>query len=76
MSFSCCLEMMIRSAYALSYKYQFITRNVEMLRVYRSFLKKIRENPDRSRQLLCENNCMLILSISSFLATTVYRYQF
>ena len=53
------------SAYALSYKYQFITRNVEMLRVYRSFLKKIREKPDRSRQLLCDNN-----------STAVYQFQF
>ena len=55
------IVIMIRSAFATSYKYEFIMRNVEMLRVYRSFLKGIRNNPDRSRQLLCDNNGMIIL---------------
>lgn len=57
-------RIMIRSALATSYKYQFIMRNVEMLRVYRSFLKGIRRNPDRSRHLLCDNNGMIILDFS------------
>ena len=42
-----------RSRLARAYRHQFFCSPRSMVHVYRHFLKKLREQPDRSRQLLC-----------------------
>lgn len=44
-----------RSSFAMQYRFNFFLKSSSMLPIYRSFLKTMRKQPDRSRQLLCLN---------------------